>query len=102
LIRPVTPKKSFSTFLYLKRQPSLAMEPYLTILLGLVLAEFVRRCCFTLLHAFTGPLSKVPGPFLAKFTNIPWAIELIRGTHFTTVGPIFQKYDSDIIRVGKS
>ena len=78
------------------------METYLTILLGLALAEFVRRCYVTLLHAFTGPLSKVPGPFLAKFTKIPWAMEFIKGTHLNTVGPIFEKYDSDIIRIGKS
>jgi hypothetical protein len=78
------------------------METYLTIFLCLVLAEFIRRCVSVLLHAFTGPLSKVPGPFLAKFTKIPWAIQLIKGTHLNTVGPIFKKYGSDIVRIGKS
>jgi len=77
------------------------METYLTILLGLFFAEILRRCCSVLLNAFTGPLSRIPGPFLAKFTKLPWAIELVKGTHMNTVGPLFKKYNTNILRIGK-
>jgi hypothetical protein len=76
------------------------METYLTFLLYLVLAEAVRRCCSTLLGAFTGPLAKVPGPFLSRFSKIPWAIELIKGNHLNSVGPLMEKY-GNVVRIGK-
>ncbi|KAE9368279.1 cytochrome P450 [Stipitochalara longipes BDJ] len=75
------------------------METYLSILLGLALLEVTRRCCSIILCAFTGPLSKIPGPFLSKFTKLPWAMELIKGTHLNTVGPLFKKYNTDILRI---
>jgi len=78
-----------------------AMETYSTIFFALLFAEVLRRCYLVLLYAFTGPLSKVPGPFLSKFTKLPWAIELIKGTHLNTIGPLFEKYNTEILRIGK-
>ena len=66
------------------------MEIYLTILFYLVLAETLRRCCSTLLHTFTGPLSKILGPFLSKFTKTQWVVVLMKGIHLNSFGLLFQ------------
>jgi hypothetical protein len=87
---------------FLGEHLTLTMETYVKILLGLVAAELFRRICSTLLNAFTGPLSKIPGPFLSKFSSIPWAIEMIKGTHSLAARSIFEKYGSSIVRIGRS
>jgi hypothetical protein len=76
------------------------MNTYLTIILYLGLAEVLRRCVSIVASAFTGPLSKIPGPFVSKFSRLPWAFEAIRGTHMNTAEHLFRKY-GDIVRVGK-
>jgi hypothetical protein len=53
-----------------------------------------------LLRGFTGPLSKVPGPFISKFTGIPWWLRVFTGTH-NHAGPGFFKKYGPVVRVGK-
>ncbi|PMD33538.1 cytochrome P450 [Hyaloscypha variabilis F] len=70
-----------------------------TILLYALAAEIFRRCCLILLAAFTGPLSKIPGPMIGKFTSWPWLIQCVKGNQMN-IGPgLFQKY-GDVVRVG--
>ncbi|KAE8448885.1 hypothetical protein EG329_008681 [Mollisiaceae sp. DMI_Dod_QoI] len=49
--------------------------------------------------AFTGPLSKIPGPLLNKLSPIPWAIENLTGNAMNLVPKLFEKY-GEVIRVG--
>ncbi|KUJ07792.1 cytochrome P450 [Mollisia scopiformis] len=74
------------------------MGIYLTLILCLGLAEIVRRCISSLMLAFTGPLSKIPGPFVSKLTRFPWALESIQGKHMNFTHRLFQRY-GDIVRV---
>ena len=53
------------------------MVSYITLLLYVVLAEVGRRFCMALLTAFTGPLAKIPGPFLNKMTALPSLYQVI-------------------------
>jgi hypothetical protein len=76
------------------------MNNYLEIILWLGFAEFIRRCSLILIRGFTGSLSKVPGPFLWKFTKIPWTIQVMRGNQINIVGNLFEKY-GHIVRIGK-
>lgn len=76
------------------------MYSYVFLLLCLAILELCRRCCLVLLVAFTGPISKVPGPLLMKFSTLPWVIENIRGNTMNAAPKLFQKY-GDAVRVGK-
>ncbi|PMD36797.1 cytochrome P450 [Hyaloscypha variabilis F] len=71
---------------------------YLVIAVCLGLAEALRRCILIMITALMGPLSKVPGPFLSKFTRIPWAVETVTGKHMNTTDDLFKKY-GDVVRV---
>lgn len=77
------------------------MHAYLTLLLYALFAEGVRRCVLILLRGLTGPLSKIPGPLLAKFTTVPWIFEVIRGNQMNVGPELFRKY-GDVVRVGVS
>ena len=101
LIPDTTPDYPLPRTFRLQVQSLLAMESYVNIILYLALAEFIRRCCLILINGLTGPLSKIPGPFLARFTTLPWSYQLITGNHMNSVGPLVQKY-GDIVRVGKN
>jgi hypothetical protein len=71
-----------------------------TLLIYALVAEGFRRCCVILLVAFTGPLSKIPGPMIGKFTSWPWIIQCVKGNQMN-IGPgLFKKY-GDIVRVGE-
>jgi hypothetical protein len=76
------------------------MYSYATLLAYLALAEVFRRCCIALIAAFTGPLSKVPGPFLMKLSKWPWAIQSITGEKMNVAPNLFEKY-GDIVRIGE-
>jgi len=76
------------------------MESYVLLLLYLALAEVFRRCCITLIAAFTGPLSKVPGPLLMKLSKWPWVIETITGNQMNVAPKLFEKY-GETVRVGE-
>src|ERR1700712_5485129 len=71
-----------------------------TLLLYALAAEIFRRCFLVLLAAFTGPLSKIPGPVVGKFTSWPWIIQCVMGNQMN-IGPgYFEKY-GDVVRVGE-
>ncbi|KAG0647760.1 Cytochrome P450 monooxygenase FUS8 [Hyphodiscus hymeniophilus] len=75
------------------------MYSYTTVLLYLVLAEVLRRCCKMLLTALTGPLAKVPGPWLLKFTLLPWRKVILQGNQVNVTPKLFAKY-GDVVRIG--
>ena len=76
------------------------MNHYLTISLYLILAEVVRRCILTVKSAFTGPLAKIPGPLLAKFTSLLRLFETLSGNHMNSTTVLFEKF-GDVVRVGR-
>jgi hypothetical protein len=76
------------------------MNTYLSILLCLGLAELLRRFILALFIAFTGPLSKIPGPLLWKLTPLPWLYECLAGNMMNVAPGLFEKY-GDVVRVGK-
>ncbi|KAJ4129010.1 hypothetical protein NW768_007539 [Fusarium equiseti] len=53
---------------------------YTTLALVAVGLELLRRVLKTLILAFTGPLSKVPGPFWNKLSPLPWRLAFLKGT----------------------
>ena len=71
------------------------MYSFITLIFYVILAELLRRCCLRLLHAFTGPLAKVPGPFLSKLTNFPWMIDTLKGNHMHAGHELFKKYGGE-------
>lgn len=73
---------------------------YLWLLFYAALAELARRCVLTLLVAYTGPLSKIPGPALNKFTGIPFQLLVSKGD-LSMFPDLFQKY-GDTVRLGMS
>jgi hypothetical protein len=75
------------------------MYTYLTLIIYLASAEVCRRMVVILLGAFTGPLSKVPGPFYARFTALPWIIENLTGNSMNVVADLFEKY-GPVVRIG--
>jgi hypothetical protein len=77
------------------------MNTYLSILLYLSLAELLRQFISSLILAFTGPLSKIPGPLLWKLTPLPWLYECLTGNMMNVAPGLFEKY-GDVVRVGKS
>ncbi len=76
------------------------MYGYISTLLYLGLAELLRRCCIVLITAFTGPLSKVPGPVSMKLTALPWIIESIKGNTMNVAPKLFEKY-GNVVRIGE-
>jgi hypothetical protein len=77
------------------------MNSYISILLYLGLAELLRRFVSALILAFTGPLSKIPGPLLWKLTPLPWLYECLTGNMMNVAPGLFEEY-GDVVRVGKS
>lgn len=77
------------------------MFNYWSIAISLLLIELTRRIFLTIQSGLTGPLSKIPGPVLGKFTWIPWVIEVVRGKHMESTKYLLEKY-GDVVRVGKN
>jgi len=71
-----------------------------TLILTAIFVELFRRFCIILITAFTGPLSKIPGPFVGKFTSVPWIYQVIRGNQMNIGPKLFRKY-GDVVRIGK-
>lgn len=71
-----------------------------TFLIYALVAEILRRSYFIFLTAFTGPLSKIPGPLIGKFTAWPWLIQCITGNQMNIGPEYFRKY-GDVVRVGE-
>ena len=63
--------------------------------------SLLRRFISALLLAFTGPLSKIPGPLLWKLTPLPWLYECLTGNMMNVAPGLFEEY-GDVVRVGMS
>ncbi|KAH7346321.1 cytochrome P450 [Rhexocercosporidium sp. MPI-PUGE-AT-0058] len=74
------------------------MATYLWLILYTIVAELVRRIVLTIIHAYTGPLSKIPGPQLSKLTSIFWHLRLASGDFYYELPRLFEKY-GDTVRV---
>ncbi|KAH7410702.1 cytochrome P450 [Cadophora sp. MPI-SDFR-AT-0126] len=74
------------------------MANYAWLLLYTVLAEFARRIILTLILAYTGPLSKVPGPAWNKLTLVIWQMRLTSGDFYYELPKLFEKY-GDTVRI---
>ncbi|CZT12574.1 hypothetical protein WAI453_005583 [Rhynchosporium graminicola] len=75
------------------------MASYASLVLWLVAAELLRRVVLALKLAFTGPLSKIPGPILNAITPLPWMIEQITGNAMNSLPGMFERY-GDVVRTG--
>ena len=71
------------------------------ICLGLAFAEGFRRLVMMFVNAFTGPFAKVPGPLWARFTILPWMIDVLRGKQHYRGERMLAKY-GNVVRTGKS
>ncbi|KAF4954952.1 hypothetical protein FSARC_11981 [Fusarium sarcochroum] len=71
---------------------------YTTLVLGTVALEFLRRLLKALIVGFTGPLSKVPGPFWNKLSPLPWRLAFLKGTAPFLAQKLHRKY-GDVVRV---
>jgi hypothetical protein len=75
------------------------MYSYIQFGLYLLAAEFLRRAILILKVAYTGPLSKIPGPWWGKLTHIPWMIENVTGNSMNSMPRFFEKY-GEVVRIG--
>jgi hypothetical protein len=73
---------------------------YTTLALLVVGLELLRRVLKALILAFTGPLSKVPGPFWNKLSPLPWRLAFLKGTAPFLALDLHQKY-GPIVRVSE-
>ncbi|RGP78931.1 hypothetical protein FLONG3_2836 [Fusarium longipes] len=71
---------------------------YTTLALLAVGLELLRRVLKALILAFTGPLSKVPGPFWNKLSPLPWRIAFLKGTAPFLALDLHRKY-GHVVRV---
>jgi len=76
------------------------MHTVISLILLAAAAEALRRCWMVFISAFTGPLSKIPGPFLNKITVLPWLYECVTGNMMNLTPGYFEKY-GDIVRIGE-
>jgi hypothetical protein len=75
------------------------MDFIFKIIVYLVSVELFRRFVMILIGGFTGPLAKIPGPFYARFTQIPWLISAMTGEAMNTCPELFKRY-GEVVRVG--
>lgn len=73
---------------------------YTTAALAILAVELVRRSIAAILLAFTGPLAKVPGPMLMRFTGLFGAINAMRGEFDQNKASAFFKKYGKVVRVG--
>ena len=72
-----------------------ALETKTGIFIGIVLTAYLLQVSYyILLH----PLSTVPGPFLAKFSNLWINIRYIRGSWHEDILAVHQQY-GDVVRI---
>lgn len=76
------------------------MNYFLKIVLWLAFAETSRRLLSVIINAFTGPLAKIPGPFSARFTVLPWVIDLLKGEQHYRGDRYLAKYGK-VVRTGE-
>lgn len=77
------------------------MASYLTLFLYLLGAEITRRIIVSVVNGVTGPLTKIPGPFSSKFTDIIWKTYFLRQKTARLGDAWIQKY-GPVVRVGES
>ena len=73
---------------------------YTTLALLAVGLELLRRALKALILAFTGPLSKVPGPFWNKLSPFPWRLAFLKGTAPFLALDLHEKYGK-VVRVSE-
>ena len=61
----------------------------------------VRLLYHITFHAFFSPLSRYPGPFVSKFTQIPFTIETLRGTPHSALLRWHKRY-GPVVRIGQA
>jgi hypothetical protein len=76
------------------------MDFHFKIIIYLLSGEVFRRFVMLLVRGFTGPLSKIPGPFHARFTPISWMIDSLLGEQMNTGENLVKKY-GEVVRIGK-
>jgi hypothetical protein len=76
------------------------MHSYVIFGLALLIVECVRRLVLMLKFAYTGPLSKIPGPWWGKFSAVPWMISNVTGNSMNQIPGYFEKH-RNVIRVGR-
>lgn len=74
---------------------------YTTLALFAVGLELLRRVLKALIFGFTGPLSRVPGPFWNKLSPLPWRLAFLKGTAPFLAQDLHHQY-GDVVRVSKS
>lgn len=77
----------------------MAVSIYLQLGAIALVAELLRRCYVTLMFAFTGPMSKIPGPFLNKLSAAPHMLTMAKGNDFLYKEELHKIY-GDIVRFG--
>jgi hypothetical protein len=85
--------------LQLSKLQLLDMHYCITTALYALAAECLRRFVFVLLRAFTGPLSKIPGPLWYRFHWVPWMYTYMASNIGDAMPALFEKY-GNIVRVG--
>lgn len=56
-------------------------------------------CCYVLYEVYLSPLANIPGPILARFTNLWWLrVVLRRNVHLETI-ELHKRYGS-LVRIG--
>ncbi|RDW56438.1 hypothetical protein BP5796_13187 [Coleophoma crateriformis] len=75
------------------------MTSFVQMLVVVLVGEFLRRCVETLLFGFTGPLAKIPGPWLCKVSTLPHKLALIQGRNVERYRDLMKRY-GDTVRVG--
>jgi cytochrome P450 len=73
-------------------------HPSILLVLSLVGLAITHRLFSSIYSAFFGPLSKIPGPKLRAFTELPELIDLIRGTDVVNKAALHAKY-GPVVRV---
>jgi len=73
---------------------------YTTLALFAMGLELLRRVLKALILGFTGPLSKIPGPFWNKLSPLPWRLAFLKGTAPFLALDLHEKY-GQVVRVSK-
>ncbi|KAK1510254.1 hypothetical protein CABS01_07926 [Colletotrichum abscissum] len=74
------------------------VKTLLSACLFLILAYGALKVLKALWNGLTGPLAKIPGPWLNRFTALPWMVAVVRGKAFEKGINYNRKY-GDIVRV---
>lgn len=76
------------------------LKTLLSVCIVFILAYAISKVLKALWYGLTGPLAKIPGPWLNRFTALPWMAAVVRGKAFEQGINYNRKY-GDIVRVGE-